>query len=133
MVRRVSILVLLAIAGLSACGSNDTTLKVTGIEPDRGDADGGQYVKIYGNAFVNPVRIAKVYFGSREGTVDRFASDSEMVVQAPGGKDGETVDVLIIFEPGGEKKIPKAFTFVSKNTTAPSVNDLDTNKDEKKK
>ena len=40
----------------------------------------------------------------------------------------ETVDVLIIFEPGGELKIPKAFTFVEKNNTAPSVNDLDTKK-----
>ena len=133
MIRRVSLLVLLAIAGVPACGSNDTTLRVTGLEPDKGDADGGSYVKIYGNAFVNPVRVAKVFFGTRQGTVDRFASDSEMVVQAPGGKAGETVDVLIIFEPGGEKKIPKAFTFVEKNTTAPSVDDLNTNKDEKKK
>ena len=34
-----------------------------------------------------------------------------MIVQAPAGKPGETVDVRVIFEPGGEHKLPKAFTF----------------------
>jgi IPT/TIG domain-containing protein len=109
---------------LVACGSNDTKLKVTGLDPDNGDVEGGTYVRIHGNAFVNPVRSAKVYFGSRQGTVDRFASDSELIVQAPGGKPNETVDVLVIFEPGGEIKIPKAFTFKEKNVHEPSVDDL---------
>ena len=58
----------------------------------------------------------------------RFASDSELIVEAPGGKPNEVVDVLIIFEPGGEMKIPKGFTFVEKNSTGPSVDDLNTSK-----
>ena len=113
----------------TACGGNDTTLKVTGIEPEKGDAEGGTYVRIKGNAFVaSGPRSAKVFFGSRQGTVVRFASDNEMIVEAPGGKTNETVDVLIMFEPGGELKIPHAFTFVEKNVTAPSVDDLNTKK-----
>lgn len=122
-------LLALVLSFAAACGSSDTKLKVTGIEPDKGDVEGGTYVRIKGNRFIaDGARNAKVYFGSRQGTVVRFASDSELIVEAPGGKPNETVDVLIIFEPGGELKIPKAFTFVEKNTTAPSVNDLDTKK-----
>ena len=117
------------VLALAACGGNDTKLKITGLEPNQGDFEGGQYVKIYGNRFVaDGARVAKVYFGSRQGTVDRFASDSEMVVQAPGGNPGETVDVLVVFEPGGELKLPKAFTFVQKNYSQPGVNDVDFNK-----
>ena len=128
MIRRLVPLLLL-VGLVVACGSSDTKLKVTGLEPEKGDIDGGTYVKIFGNRFTaDGARNAKVYFGKRQGTVVRFASDTELIVEAPGGAVNETVDVLIIFEPGGELKIPKAFTFVEKNEKAPSVNDLDTSK-----
>src|SRR3954467_15668882 len=131
--RRTPITLLLVLLALfAACGNNDTKLKVTGIEPEKGDTEGGTYVRIKGNRFIaDGARNAKVYFGSRQGTVVRFASDSELIVEAPGGKPNETVDVLLIFEPGGELKIPKGFTFVEKTTTGPSVDDLNTNKDKK--
>ncbi|HEY6037201.1 MAG TPA: IPT/TIG domain-containing protein [Kofleriaceae bacterium] len=94
-------------------GDPDTHLRVTGLEPPKGDADGGTYVRIRGNRFIaDGARNAKVYFGSRQGTVVRFASDDELIVEAPGGRANETVDVLVIFEPGGELKLPRAFTFV---------------------
>lgn len=90
-------------------------LHLTGIEPARGDADGGTYVKITGADFLGDgPRAARVYFGSRQGVVVRFAGDTELVVEAPAGKVGETVDVLVIFEPGGEVKLPQAFTFVER-------------------
>jgi hypothetical protein len=134
MTRRLPLLplvVLLAMAA-AACGSEDTKLKVTGIEPEQGDVDGGTYVRIKGNRFIKDgARNAKVYFGSHQGTVIRFASDNELIVEAPGGKAGEVVDVLIIFEPGGELKIPKGFTFVEKDTSGYSVDDLDTDKAKK--
>ena len=113
----------------SACGSENSKLMVTGIDPDRGDAAGGSYVRIRGNRFTaDGPRSAKVYFGGRQGTVSRFESDSVIIVEAPGGKPNEVVDVLIIFEPGGELKINKGFTFVEKTDTTPTVNDLDTSK-----
>ena len=121
--------ILLVVLGLSACGSDDTKLKVTGIEPEKGSTEGGTYVRIKGNRFVaDGPRNAKVYFGSRQGTVIRTASDSELIVEAPGGKPNEVVDVLIIFEPGGELKIAKGFTFVEKTNNAPTIDDLDTSK-----
>ena len=114
---------------LVAC-STDTKLKVTNIDPDKGAADGGAYVRIHGNRFLtddngNPAPAnAKIFFGSRQGTIVRFASDDEIIAQAPGGKVGETVDVLITFEGRGEIKILKAFTFVEKKGQGPSVDDL---------
>jgi len=103
-------------------------LAVTAIEPDKGNTDGGTYVRIKGAHFIDDgPRNAKIYFGSRQGTVIRFASDSELIVEAPGGKPGEVVDVLLIFEPGGELKLPRAFTYVEKNDSGPSINDLNTN------
>ncbi|CAN5574857.1 hypothetical protein BH11MYX1_BH11MYX1_22680 [soil metagenome] len=119
----------LVVALAAACGSSDTKLKVTGIEPDKGDAEGGTFVRIHGNRFTaDGARNAKIYFGSRQGTVERFASDSEMIVVAPGGKVNETVDLIVTFEPGGEIKIAKGFTFVDKSINAHSVNDLNTSK-----
>src|SRR5690242_21637820 len=129
MTRRLSVLPLLLVLVLAACGSEDTKLKVTGIDPEKGDVNGGTYVRIKGNRFIaDGARNAKVYFGSRQGTVVRFASDSELIVEAPGGKPNEQVDVLIIFEPGGELKISKGFTFIEKQETTLDVKDLDTTK-----
>jgi hypothetical protein len=130
MKRRAHLILLAIVVALAACGGNDTKLKVTGLDPDRGDVDGGTYVRIKGNRFIaDGARNAKVYFGSRQGTVVRFASDNELIVEAPGGKDGENVDVLIIFEPGGELKLPHAFTFAEKGqATQMKIDDLDTKK-----
>lgn len=127
------VLLLLAI---SACGETDTKLKVTGIEPEKGDVDGGTYVRLKGNRFTaDGPRNVKVYFGKdnsmRQGTVVRFASDSELIVEAPGGKPNEKADVLIIFDPGGKLTIKDGFTFVEKNDSTPSVQDLDISKPKK--
>jgi len=111
------------------CDKEDPKLKVTGLEPEKGDAQGGTYVRIKGNRFMKDgPRNAKVYFGSRQGSVVRFQSDSELIVQAPGGKPDEVVDVLIVFDPGGQLKIPNAFRFVDEHQELPSVEALDINK-----
>jgi hypothetical protein len=119
------LLILGAVLAFGACGSEDTKLKVTGIEPEKGDVEGGTYVRIKGNRFIaDGARNAKVYFGTHQGTVVRFASDSELIVEAPGGKVGDKVDVLIIFEPGGELKIAKGFEYVEKNDAPLNPNDI---------
>src|SRR5688500_18954757 len=120
----------LVVLGLFACSKEDRVLKVTGIQcstsncpPVQGDVEGGTYLVIKGNAFMSPKRNAKVYFGSRQGTVVRFQSDSELIVQAPGGKEGETVDVLVVFDPGGQLRIPNAFKFIDRSDTGATVED----------
>jgi hypothetical protein len=101
-----------AAGGGAGGGGPAAPLSVTGIDPPRGDVGGGTYVKLTGTSFVSEgARNVKVYFGSKQGTVIRFASDTELIVEAPGGKPNETVDVLLVFDPGGEIKLPKAFTF----------------------
>lgn len=60
-------------------------------------------------------RNVKVYFGSRQGSIVRFQSDSELVVQAPGGKRDEKVDIIVVFDPGGQLTLTQAFTFVEKS------------------
>ena len=103
------------------------------IEPEKGDVEGGTYVRIKGNRFIaDGARNAKVYFGPRQGSVIRFASDSELIVEAPGGQLGEKVDVLIIFEPSGELKIAKGFEYIEKNDGPLNPDDLAVPKDTKK-
>ncbi|CAN5622697.1 hypothetical protein BH11MYX1_BH11MYX1_45050 [soil metagenome] len=88
-------------------------VKITGIEPAKGDVEGGTYVKLGGARLLPVAGSFKVYFGSRQGEVVRVASDKELIVQAPGGKPVEVVDVLVVFQ-GGEIKLPHAFTFVER-------------------
>ena len=77
-------------------------------------------------------RNAKVYFGAHQGTVVRFASDTELIVEAPGGKVGDKVDVLIIFEPGGELKIAKGFEYIEKHDVPLNADDIGKEGDKKK-
>jgi hypothetical protein len=124
------------VAGLlglaAACGNDNPQLLVTGIEPQKG-AD-GTYVRIHGNRFTaDGPRNVKVYFGGQPAQIDRFESDSELIVTAPGGKVNDVVDVLIVFDPPGARKVlPKAFRYIEKNETGPSVEDLNTNPNKKK-
>jgi hypothetical protein len=102
-------------SGGGGAGASSTSLKLTGLEPAVGDFEGGTYVVIKGEGFLKDgPRNAKVYFGSAQGSVVRFQSDRELIVQAPGGKANQTVDVLVVFDPGGEIKAPNAFKFVDK-------------------
>lgn len=125
--------VLLALAA-SGC-KEDKQLKVTGIEPAKGDFAGGTRVTIKGNRFTKDgQRNAKVYFGDcatmgdscRPARVLGFRGDSELLVQTPGGNVGDTVDVLIIFEPGGEITLKDKFTYIQE--TQAGVEDLDIKK-----
>lgn len=128
---RISAVVLLGLLGPAACGNDNPKLLVTGIDPEKGTD--GTYVRIHGNRFtVDGPRSVKVYFGDQPAQVDRFESDSELIVVAPGGKVGDAVNVMIVFDPGGKLTLSKAFRYTEK-TDGPSVNDLNTNPTRPKK
>jgi hypothetical protein len=99
-------------------------LALQSLEPGRGDAEGGTYVRIVGTGFLHDARgnaassppSLKVYFGSRQGEVVRLVSDTELIVQAPGGKADDVADVLVLFDGRGEMKLPHAFTFVDRGS-----------------
>lgn len=119
-VAAVMALVLVSAAALGGC-KEDPKLKVTGIDPSDGDFAGGERVTIQGNRFTKDgIRIAKVYFGNKTAEVIKFEGDDKLIVKAPGGTAGETVDILIIFEPGGEITLKQAFTY-----TVPSQADVE--------
>ena len=127
-------LVMLAL-GFLLCGAvackDDPKLKVTGIEPAEADVNGNSYITIKGNRFVaDGPRNVKVYFGDRQGTVTRIPSDREIVVRVPPGKAGEVVDIVIVFDPGGQKKLDKALRYIQRGS-APTVDDLDIKRDKK--
>jgi hypothetical protein len=115
-------------ASVPACSKDNPKLMVTALEPDKGDTEGETYIRVKGNRFTaDGPRTAKVYFNGRPGRVIRFESDSEMVVQPPGGRANEIADVLIVFDPGGSLKIPNGFKFYEKRNGMPSVDDLGSN------
>lgn len=120
---------LLALLGTgSACGGDDTKLKVTGLEPRKGDSHGQTYVNIRGNRFTKDgPRSVRVFFGQNLGHSPRFVNDSELVVISPGGKAGEKVDVKIEFDPGGQIVIEDGFEYVEKAAPV-RVEDLGTPK-----
>jgi hypothetical protein len=128
MCRQVTTSLLLAL-GLMACGSDDKKLKVTNLDPRVGDMQGGTFVTVTGNRFVDDgPRNVRVLFGNRLGTVVRTLDDRTMVIQAPGGKPDETVDIKFIFEPGGTLVIDKAFTYKDQSSEQMGVDALDTSK-----
>jgi hypothetical protein len=69
---------------------------------------------IAGKGFApDPPREAKVYFGTKQGEVVRISGDEMMIVRAPAGKAGDTVDVKVVFEPGGARTLKASFKYVA--------------------
>ena len=126
---RVTGLAIALVAVLAAGGcKDDRKLKVSGFEPKEGDFNGGTTVHVTGNGFQldgSPIAV-KVFFGDRQALVNRSDGDGDLYVTAPGGKKGESVDVLFIFQPGGEKEFKvkdgMGFKYVEPATT--NVDDL---------
>lgn len=113
-------LILAAVAafGVASCGgksggasSPGAKLRVTALDPATGSPDGGQPITIKGEGFMSESRAITVYFGDSQAQVIDVPSDHEVKIEAPAGPAGQAVDVLIAFEPGGEIKLPHAFTF----------------------
>jgi hypothetical protein len=96
-----------------AASAPPATLSVTGLDPEKGELKGGTYVRIIGTAFTTEERKVKVFFAGKEGKVVKIQNDTELIVEAPAGKAGKA-DVLVVFEPGGEMKLPQAFTYEKK-------------------
>lgn len=118
---------LFVVLGLVAC-KEDKKLKVTGLDPTSGSIEGGDVITVKGNRFTEDgARNVKVYFAGKPADFLEWDGDSELKVRAPAGdKDGDKVDVLLVFEPGGEITLHQAYTY--HETKKADVNDLDTSK-----
>jgi hypothetical protein len=79
--------------------------------PTSGETTGGAAVIIRGGGFTVVPRTAKVFFGTKEATVVRIASDLEIVVEAPPADAEGFVDIRLEFTPGGSLTVPYGFTY----------------------
>lgn len=88
------------------------------LEPNEGDAKGGTSVTLTAaSQFVaDDAKTARVYFGGKLGKVIRVVSSEELLVEAPGGAAGETVDVVLELK-GVDREsrleVPHSFRFVT--------------------
>jgi IPT/TIG domain len=95
----------LSTLALSACSSQEG-LKVY---PKRGPYIGGDQVRITGAAFKQSMGV-KVYFG-KVVAENPVITEEAIVVVAPAGKNGETVDIEIVFDEATTYKIPQSYTY----------------------
>ncbi len=79
--------------------------------PAGGELTGGTLVSIRGSNLMATPRTAKVWFGTKEATVVRIASDRELVVEAPPQEAEGFVDLRVQFDPGGTVTVPYGFTY----------------------
>jgi hypothetical protein len=101
-------------AAMGASQPPTPKLRVTGLTPESGETGGGTKVTFAGSGFTTESRTAKVYFGDKPAKNVKISSDTELVADAPAGKANQTVDVLLVFDPGGEMKIVGAYTYGKK-------------------
>lgn len=106
-----TLLLAVALVFGAAC-SKDEGLKITGISPNSGPAQGQGAVTIHGNGFESGgAKAVTVYFGDKQGRVVRFDSDTELVVAPPPGEPGTKVDLHIIFGDAREHTFPQAYEY----------------------
>jgi hypothetical protein len=108
--------------GVGTGCSEDDKLTITKLSKQRGIA--GDTLTIYGTGFqAGGRRHVRVFFDSKKAKVLRFKGNTEFTVSVPGGIDfGKTVDIKVVFEPGGIHTYEKAFTYVKPEQT--TVDDL---------
>ncbi|MEM9490739.1 MAG: hypothetical protein AAGC55_16445, partial [Myxococcota bacterium] len=87
------------------------TLMVHRLSRDKGVP--GDMVRIYGSGFqASGAKQVRVFFGSKKAKFIRYEGDEVILLEVPGGHEfGTTVDVELVFEPGGSKKLEKAFKY----------------------
>lgn len=85
----------------------EVMLDVSHLLPSSGGP--GTEVVIHGTAFGSGSRSVRVFFGAKEAQVGEV-TDTTITVTAPKISAGETVDVTVKFEPGGEVKITDGFS-----------------------
>ncbi len=85
----------------------EAVLDVSHLDPSEGKP--GSTVTIHGTAFGSGSREVHVYFGAKEGAIGEV-TETTITVQVPKLSAGDTVDVTVVFDPGGEVKISDGFS-----------------------
>jgi hypothetical protein len=95
----------------TAC-AEDEGLKVKSLSRTSGAP--GEFITIVGSGFQSGgARDARIYFGNEKVHTAQIKGDDKILVKVPGGIEmGTTVDIKLIFEPGGDITYPNAFKYV---------------------
>ncbi len=126
------VLGLVLLLGLNAC-SKDEGLKIKRISPKEGPFEGGDPVTIYGSGFQEGgAKSVNVYFGTRKARVRGFEGNDKLIVEAPGGNKGETVNVKLIFGDSRTLEIENAYKYIDASAGF-GVDEMTEGKTEKKK
>jgi hypothetical protein len=126
-------LLLIALLGMAlAAGAGceeETKLQVKGLSRTSGIP--GDVLTINGTGFQSKgAKDVRVYFEGRKAKVLRIQGNDEIKIEVPGGIDmGSTVDIKMVFEPGGEITLDKAFKYVEPSRS--TVDDLIGEEDKK--
>ncbi len=105
-------LIVLLTLGLAGCDKEEG-LKIKRISPNSGPITGANPVTIHGTGFqTGGAREVTVFFGNRKATVMGFDGDTKLVVQPPGGKLGDVVDIMIQFGDSRYFTRKKAYSYV---------------------
>jgi hypothetical protein len=80
--------------------------------PAQGETTGGTVLSIRGSNLMSVPRTAKVFFGSKEATAVRIASNNELVVETPAQDAAGFVEVKVQLDPGGTITVPYGFTYI---------------------
>lgn len=92
----------------------EVELTVQSISPSQGSADGDGTVTVHGTGFTAGGALGvMVYFGDKKARLLLFDGDEKIVVVAPPGEAGQTVDVQLIFDDGREHKLSRAYTYAT--------------------
>lgn len=105
----------------TGCSENES-LTITKLSRSKGVE--GDNLTIYGTGFQKGgQRTVRVFFGDKKAHVLGFKGNEQLTVKIPGGVEpGTTVDIKIVFEPGGVHTYKDAFTYVKPDRS--TVDDL---------
>jgi hypothetical protein len=118
----------LVLAAGAGC-EEDAKLQVNRLSRSSGIS--GDVLTVYGAGFQSKgAKDVRVFFGNQKAKVLRFQGDDEIKIEVPGGVElGSTVDIKMVFEPGGEITLEKAFKYVEPSRS--TVDDLIGGEDKK--
>jgi hypothetical protein len=102
---------------LSGC-EQKKELAVLKIHPKRGPYIGGDRVTITATGF-SPTQGLEVRFGKNKASAPLIKENGEILVEAPAGELGSTVDVVIVFDDARTLTIPKAYTYYDPTDVKP--------------
>jgi hypothetical protein len=88
-------------------------LRITGIEPKKGSANGGDLVTIKGSGFGEGGAMAvEVWFGGKKGRGVNIVGDNQIKVVTPAHEADKTVDVVLQFDDARSYTYKKAFLYL---------------------